>query len=60
VRSRRLVRSRHGQEDNIAIGLNAVGWEGIDWINVAEDKDPAWASVYTVIYLRVPQVAGNF
>jgi len=32
----------------------------MDWINVAEDRDAGRASVYTVIYRRVPYIDGNF
>jgi len=26
-------------EDNIKIDLRVIGWEGVDWIAVAQDKD---------------------
>jgi hypothetical protein len=37
-----------------------VGWEGIDWIDVAQDRDRWRAVVYTVMNLRIPQNVGNF
>jgi hypothetical protein len=33
---------------------------GLDWIDLAQDRDRWRALVYTVINLRVPQNAGNF
>jgi hypothetical protein len=26
-------------DDNIKIGLRVIGWEGVDWFVVAQDKD---------------------
>jgi hypothetical protein len=34
--------------------LREVGWEGADWIDLAQDRDRWRALVYTVINLRVP------
>jgi hypothetical protein len=34
--------------------------EGIDWIDLAQDRDKWRALVNAVMYLRVPQNAGNF
>jgi hypothetical protein len=34
--------------------------EGIDWINLAQDRDRWRALVNDVMNLRVPQNAGNF
>jgi hypothetical protein len=31
-----------------------VGWGGIDWIDLAQDRDRWRAVVYTVMKLRVP------
>jgi hypothetical protein len=33
---------------------------GIDWIDLAEDRDRWRALVYKVLNLRVPQNVGNF
>jgi hypothetical protein len=33
---------------------------GIDWIDLAQDRDRWRALVYTVMNLRVPQNEGNF
>jgi hypothetical protein len=29
-------------------------WEGVDWIELAQDRDQWWALVTTVLNLRVP------
>jgi hypothetical protein len=36
------------------MGLQEVGCEGIDWINVAQDRDRWWALVNVAINLQVP------
>ena len=36
---RPLGRPRHRWEYNIKIGLQVVGYEGMDWIHQAEDRD---------------------
>ena len=36
---RPLGRSRCRQEGNIKIDLRETGWEGIDWIHLAQDND---------------------
>jgi hypothetical protein len=46
--------------DNIKIDLREIGWDGIDWIDLAEDRDQWMALVNTVMNLRVPQNAENF
>ena len=33
-----LGRLRHGWEDNIKIDLQEVGWERMDWIDLAQDR----------------------
>jgi len=30
-----------------------TGWEGIDWIDLAQDWDKLWAAVHTVMNTRV-------
>jgi hypothetical protein len=51
---RPLGRPRHRWEDNIKMDLREVGWRGVDWIDLAEDRDRWRALVYTVMNLRVP------
>jgi hypothetical protein len=36
---RSLGRSTFRQEDNIRIDLWEIGWEGVKWIHLAQDRD---------------------
>jgi hypothetical protein len=47
-------------EDNIKIDFEAVEWRGVDWIDLAQDRDRWRAFVNAVMNIRVPQNAGNF
>ena len=47
------------REDNIKMDLQEVGW-GIDWIDLAQDRDRWRTLVNAVMNLRVPKNAGNF
>ena len=38
-RKRPLVRPRRRWKDNIKINIQEVGCEGMDWIDVAQDRD---------------------
>jgi hypothetical protein len=40
-------------ENNIKIDLRVIGWDGMDWINLAEGRDKWRAFVKTVINLHV-------
>jgi len=51
---RPLGRPRHRWEDNIKMDLQEVGYEGMDWIELAQDRDRWWALVNVVMNLRVP------
>jgi hypothetical protein len=39
---------------NIKIHLRETGWDGMDWIDLAEDRDHWRTLVYTVMNLGVP------
>ena len=51
---RPLGRLRHRWEENIKMDLQEVGCEGIDWIELAEDRDRWRALVNAVMNIRVP------
>jgi hypothetical protein len=38
-RKRPLGRHRHRWEVNIKMDLRETGWGGMDWMNLAQDKD---------------------
>jgi hypothetical protein len=50
---RPLGRPRRRWDDNIKMDLREVGW-GMDWINLARDRDRWRAVVNAVMNLRVP------
>jgi hypothetical protein len=39
---RPLGRPRNRWEDNIGMDLRDIGWEGVDWIHLAQDRDQWW------------------
>ena len=49
-----LERPRCRWEDNIKMGLQEMGYGGMDWIELAEDRDSWRAFVNAVMNLRVP------
>jgi hypothetical protein len=42
------------REDNIKMDLREIGWGGVDWIHLAQDRDQWRALVNTVMNSRVP------
>jgi len=38
--------------------LQELGCGGMDWIELAQDKDRCWALVIAVMNLRVPKMRG--
>ena len=51
---RPLGRARSSWEDNIKMDLQEVGCGGVDWIELAQDRDRWRALVNAVMNLRVP------
>jgi hypothetical protein len=49
-----LRRPRRRWVDNIKIDLRQIGWDGMDWIELAQDRDQWRALINTVMNLRVP------
>jgi hypothetical protein len=41
-------------EDNIKIDLQEMGWEVMDWIDMAQDRDRWQALVNAVMNVQVP------
>jgi hypothetical protein len=56
---RPLGSHKHGWEDHIRMDLKETGWEGVDWIRVAQDTDLWRALVNTVMNLQVPEKVGK-
>jgi hypothetical protein len=40
--------------ENIKMDLRVIGWEGMDWIDLAQDRDQWRSLVHAVMNLRVP------
>jgi len=57
---RPLGRPRLRWDDNINMGLQEVGCGGMDWIDLAQDRDSWRALGNAVMNLRVPLDAGSF
>jgi hypothetical protein len=51
---RPLGRPRLRWEDNIKMDTRDLGWGGMGWIDLAQDRDQWRALVNTVMNLRVP------
>jgi len=52
-----LVRKPEGKrhkEDNIKMDLREIGWEGMEWMHLAHNRDQWWALVNIVMNLWVP------
>jgi hypothetical protein len=51
---RPLGRPRRRWVDYIKIDIREIGWDGMDWIHLAQDRNQWVALVNTVMNLRVP------
>jgi hypothetical protein len=51
---RPLGRPRRRWVDNIKMDLRELGWDGMVWIDLAQDRDQWRAHVNAVMNLRVP------
>jgi hypothetical protein len=57
---RPLRRRRRRWVDNIKMDVREMGWGGMDWIGLAEDRGQWKDLVNTVMNLRVPKNDGKF
>jgi len=46
--------TRCRRKDNIKMDLKEVGWGGMDWIELAQDRDNWQACVNVVMNLQIP------
>jgi hypothetical protein len=51
---RPLGRPRRRWVDNIKMDVREIGWDGVDWIELAQDRDQWRDFVNMVMNLRVP------
>jgi hypothetical protein len=49
-----LGRPRCRWVDNIKMDLREIGWYGMDWIDLAYDRDQWRALLNTVLNIRIP------
>jgi hypothetical protein len=50
---RPLGRPKCGCEDGIRMDLSEIGWESVEWIQLAQDRNQWWALVNTEMILQV-------
>jgi hypothetical protein len=60
VGRRPLERPRCRWMDNIKIDLREIGWDGVDWIDLTQNREQWRVLANTVMNLRVPQNAGKW
>jgi hypothetical protein len=53
-RKRPLGRPRRRWVENTKMDLREIGWDGMDWIKLAQDRDQWKALVNTLMNFRVP------
>jgi hypothetical protein len=53
LKGKPLRRARYRWEDSSKMDPREIGWDGMDWIDVAQDRDQWRALVNTVMNLRV-------
>jgi hypothetical protein len=57
---RPLGRPRRRWVDNSKIALREIGWDGMDWLDLGQDRDQRRALMNPLMNLPVPQITGNF
>jgi hypothetical protein len=48
-----LRRPRKRQDNNIKVAVKGMGWMGMDWINLDQDKNKRWAFWNIVTNIQV-------
>jgi hypothetical protein len=56
---RPLGRPRRRWVDNIKMDLREIGWDGIEWIDLAQNRDQWRALVNTVMNFGLHKILGN-
>jgi hypothetical protein len=56
---RPLGRPRRRSVDNIKMNLGETGWDGVDWMNLVQDRDQWWAVVNMVMNFRFCKMLGS-
>jgi hypothetical protein len=51
---RPLGRPRRRLMDNIKMDLREIGWDGVDWIDISQDRGQWRVLVNTVLNIRAP------
>jgi hypothetical protein len=46
-------RPRRSLKDNVRMYLKEIGWEGVDWLHLAQNRDQWRALMNTIMNLRV-------
>jgi hypothetical protein len=54
IRQRPSGKIRRTRVDNIKMDLSEIGWGGMDWIHLAQQRDQWRALVNTAMNLRLP------
>jgi len=57
---RPLRRPRHGWDDYIKTGLKHIDLDGVDWIDLIQNRDRWRAVVNTVMNLQIYKILGYF
>jgi hypothetical protein len=53
-----LGRTRRSWEDNIKMDVREIGWSGVDWIILVQDRDKWPALVKTVMFCGFHKTKG--
>jgi hypothetical protein len=45
---RPLARSGHGREGSMKMDVKEIGWNGVNWIHMAQDRDK-WQTLVNIV-----------